>query len=750
MIPGKFSGYKKTLLNSLDRLNRFSKSTDFSKALILGFAITMPIVLGVKSGFFEIGLALALGALLSSPSDVSGSERHKNFGILLSTFLAVLASLAGGYLAFDSLLWLPILGIFFFAISYLSVFGFRASLISFSGLFAMVLSFANISEVLEIYERALLIGVGGVWYLFLTILWNRVNPKGQTDQYLAQCLDLTSQYLRVRGELIVKNQKREDLFRRLLELQSEINENHETLRDILISARKESGNSGYERRRLLVFVQLVDILELAMANPVNYEKMDRLMEQHPEQILSFQKLILNMANRLMIISAKIQQRKTLPSTGQLKYSLEEVKVSIRDYEKRQHTYPDEGAIILHNLFDYQEKQVEKIIRTEQLLQEKDLGEIGLLKKDDILKFITPQEYSPKLLLENLSLKSPIFKHSLRLAIVVMAGYAVGDFFSLQNAYWILLTIIVIMRPNYGLTKTRSKQRTAGTLIGAGIAIGIVLITQNVVLYGILAVVSLIIAFAMVQKNYKTSATFVTLSVVFVYALLEPNVLDVIQFRVIDTLIGAGLATIGNLILWPSWEFLGIKNLIFDSIKANKDYLKEVTSFYSKKGQVTTNYKISRKQAFLGIGNLSSAFQRMTQEPRSKQKNLEKIYELVTFNHNFLTSLASMGTYIQNHSTTSASKHFIAYTNLITSNLERSLSKLKGEQQMAEDNKSIRKDAELFFNERIKNIIQDKSRPNDNINPGGTELQEAQLVYEQLRWLLELSGKIENKIREIDF
>jgi uncharacterized membrane protein YccC len=39
-----------------------------------------------------------------------------------------------------------------------------------------------------------------------------------------------------------------------------------------------------------------------------------------------------------------------------------------------------------------------------------------------------------------------------------------------------------MRPSYGLTKERSKDRIIGTLIAA-IAVGIVLLTQNVV-YGI--------------------------------------------------------------------------------------------------------------------------------------------------------------------------------------------------------------------------------------------------------------------------
>ena len=698
---------------------------------------------------FEIGLALALGALLSSPSDVSGSLRHKNYGIALSAFLAVLASLIGGYLIKDSWIGFPVLGITIFILSYLAVFGFRASLISFSGLFALVLSFANISNVLEIYERALLIGLGGLWYLGLSVLWQRINPKGQTDQYLEQSLELTGEYLETRGRLITGEDKRETLLRRLLELQSELNEKHETLRDILISSRKTSGNSNYERKRLLVFIQLVDILELAMANPVNYNKMDRLLKDHPDQILVFQKLIFAMAERLKTISGSLHK---VSATSTLKTSLKEVKESLKNYHTEDSNYADEGLLMLKNLHDYQEEQIQKIEKIERLLGNEDPQETSFTKKDEILGFITRQELDPKILLENLNLKSAIFKHSLRIAIVVMVGYAIGVYFSVQNAYWILLTIVVIMRPNYGLTKTRSKQRTLGTLIGAAIAVGIVFITQNLTLYAILAIISLVLAFATVQKNYKTSAVFVTLSVVFVYALLEPNVLNVIQFRVLDTLIGAGLATLGNLILWPSWEFFGIKSVIIESIEANRKYFREVTRFYEKKGKLPTSYKLSRKEAFLGIGNLNAAFQRMTQEPKRKQKNLKEIYELTVLSHSFLSSLASMGTYIQNHATTEVSTHFKAFSRGIEENLERSLALLNSEDTPAPAIKEEQLAARNFFDKNYRHLtrIRENETHTSFDKISGGELQEAQLIYEQLKWLMDLSVKLEKKIRETKF
>jgi hypothetical protein len=61
-------------------------------------------------------------------------------------------------------------------------------------------------------------------------------------------------------------------------------------------------------------------------------------------------------------------------------------------------------------------------------------------------------------------------------------------------------VIVIMRPSYGLTK--KDERSYHRHTGAAIAVGIVLLTQNVVVYAVLAFVSLVFAFALIQQNYK--------------------------------------------------------------------------------------------------------------------------------------------------------------------------------------------------------------------------------------------------------
>lgn len=726
----------------------FLKSSDFNRAFILGIGISLPIIISSLLGIFEVGLAVSLGVLLSSPSDVNGSFRHRNIGIILSACLAVIASLLGGYMKFDIWLLLPFLGISMFGISYFAVYGFRASLIAFSGLFALVLSFANISNVLEVYERALLIGLGGLFYLALSFLRQKINPKAQTEHFLSQSMSLTSRVLQLRSKLISPGTDRKAIQKSLLDLQAELNENHETLRDILISSRKSSGNSNYERNRLLILIQLVDMYELAISNPVNYDKMDLLLKEHPYQILCFQELISKMSERLQILSESLDKPVRALPVSLLELQLKETRECLKDYKNKTGNKLEEAYLMLQNLLTYQVKQVQLISKIERILYKKEVGEGSLLKKDEVARFLNQQDYSYKLLLENFTLKSAIFKHSLRLGIVVIVGYSIGALLEVNNPYWILLTIIVIMRPNYGLTKTRSKQRIIGTLIGAAIAVGIVLLIQNPVFYAIIAFVTLILAFAMLQRNYKTSAVFITLSVVFIYALLQPNVLDVIQFRVVDTLIGAGLAAAGNLFLWPSWESSGIRVLISESMEANKKYLEEIVGYYQQKGKLPTTYKLSRKTAFISLGNLSSAFQRMTQEPKSKQLFLEDIYELLVLNHTFLTSLASMGTFIQNYKTTEASIHFQNFAENISENLQNAIGSINnsGEEEIPTREKQA--EAEAFFNESIRDLyaMLGSQENLDNIDSSEIKLKEIQLITEQLNWLLDISEKIRNKVR----
>ncbi|WP_370097959.1 FUSC family protein [Xanthomarina gelatinilytica] len=717
---------------NIKELFQFLKSNDFSKAVLIGIAITLPIVFGLVFNQLEIGLAIGFGAFWCSPSHVSGKLTHKINGILLSALLIMIVSFLGGYLHYQTWLIIPVLGFLTFSIAFISVYGFRASLISFSGLLALVLSFAHISETLEMYEYAFLIGLGGLWYLLLVVIWYFINPKAHTEEILAETFLLTAAFLETRGKLVGPQPNRDELQTKLLDLQAELVERHATLREILIQSRKKSGLSHYKGKRLLVFVQLVEILEAAIANPVNYDKMDVFLKYHPNYVKSFQDFIFEVAKQLRSISKTRYNKRQLPNNKQLILYLERLEQEVEALKNSNNKSDYEGFLILQNYLEYQKRQFLKIKRIKWLLGNPNMDTKDFIDSNESKRFIVSQDYSLNILLRNLSFKSNIFKHSLRLAVTVVLGYILGHVFAFQNPYWILLTIIVIMRPSYGLTKVRSKDRIIGTLIGGAVAAGMVLLIQNPYLYAVLGIGSLIIAFSMVQRNYKASATFITLSVVFIYGIIEPDISTVIQYRIIDTVLGAALSYVAMLFLWPAWSFLDIHETIEMSVQANKDFLNQIGLYYEQKGQVPTSYKVARKTAFLETSNLNSAFQRMAQEPKSKQKHLDKIYELVELNHTFLSSLASLSTYIQNHPTTEASEMFKEATHKIDNYLSLVLKTLQKEvpEELAQlVQKALSENEQLINNMTFLN-------PKDKYLE--RQYQEFHLVWEQLQWLYAIS------------
>ncbi|MUP42741.1 FUSC family protein [Gramella aestuarii] len=694
-----------------------------------------------------------MGCLLSSPSDVPGSFKHKVLGILAAAILGSLSYCIAGYA--EQTVWatIPMLILSMFAISYLSVYGFRASLVTFSGLLAVVLSFANLSSDLEIWQKSLLIAGGGIWYLLVSVLWYLLKPERATEQLLAETMELTADYLRLRAKLLQSDSDIDEIQKQLFQSQNELNEHHESLRELLISSRKSSGSSGYARKRLLIFIDLVDLLELAMANPTDYEQLKKALRDDTDILKVYGQFNLSMARQLESIGLVMHKNNELP-VNKIPKQLEELEDRLLEFrnnidigERR------EEMLLLRNLYDYQSRQAQKINNIDRILRNLENKRKLFYKEKEVREFLTQQEYSFKTLLANLNFKSAIFRHSLRLAIVVLIGYLIGSYFSVQNSYWILLTIVVIMRPNYGLTKQRTRKRIIGTLIGGGIAVGIVFITQNTMVYAILGILSLTLAFSLIQRNYTNAAIFITLSIVFIYALLQPDVLKVIQFRIVDTLIGAGLAAFGNLLLWPKWESQGINGIIATSLNSNMDYLAAIDEYYHKKDKLPLSYKLSRKRAFLDMGALSGAFQRMTQEPKSKQKQLSLVYEIVGLNHTFLSALASLGTYIRTHPTTRASEDFEAYTGAITDNLKNAINILQNKEldEQKEDKtfkagKSLHEKFDKLAQQRDREIKAGKKQIEASMR---LKLQEAHLVTGQLEWLYDISGKLQENIGRLD-
>lgn len=733
----------------INSVKNFTDQTNFTNALKVTVASVLPVILFGYLDLFQVGFTVAIGAILTYPSDIPSNLKHKINGILVAILIivgaAVLVNLTYPY----PWIFYPFLAIILFFLSMISVYGHRATMISFSGLLSVCLAFGHLNSGLDIIINGGYMLAGGLFYLLVSLTFYKIRPYRYVELQIAECIKLTSKYLKLRGDLWNTDASRAKIIEKQLHLQVELNAIHENLREILIRNRSNSGSSNQNRKMLIVFDSLLEILELALSTSFDHNKLNEKFSAHPKALATYQNLAYNLAATMKKLSKSLENKTKYVSKHQLFQDLEALEKGILEYEKE--VGPEaasEGVLMLSNMKDYAERQIEKIKVVERAftLATKPQDLKGIEK--DLEKFLTPLYYPWSTLKENLSFSSTIFRHSLRLTITILFGFIIGQLLPFQNVYWILLTIVVIMRPGYGLTKQRSYERIFGTILGGIIAFGIISFVHNSFAISAFAIIAMLLGFTFTQTNYKVGATFVTMYVVFIYGMLTPNVNEVIQYRILDTVVGAALAFAANYFLWPSWEFLNVRLFLEKSIKANHDYIKEISVFYNQKGEVTTAYKLARKQAFIEIGNLMTSFQRMTQEPKSKQKHMPQVYKLVELNHTLVSSSASLGTYIQTHQTSKASEAFNVVVETVLKNLDNAMEVLHTDDEKLLLNTVQKADLEVRFTE-LKNIRAKELRDNAiDENDFQLKMKEAQLVIEQLIWLTNLSESILKATRKL--
>jgi uncharacterized membrane protein YccC len=100
---------------------------------------------------------------------------------------------------------------------------------------------------------------------------------------------------------------------------------------------------------------------------------------------------------------------------------------------------------------------------------------------DYSKFLPKEEkLNYKIFISNFSLSSRHFRHAIRVTVALLIGYMVSRFeiLGIGHSYWILITIIAILKPAYATTKHRNLLRLYGTLIGALIAYAVLYYIMN--------------------------------------------------------------------------------------------------------------------------------------------------------------------------------------------------------------------------------------------------------------------------------
>src|SRR5690606_17683684 len=122
------------------------------------------------------------------------------------------------------------------------------------------------------------------------------------------------------------------------------------------------------------------------------------------------------------------------------------------------------------------------------------------------------------------------------------GYIIALLFNVgQNSHWILLTIMVILKPGFGLTKQRNFQRLTGTIIGGIAGILILMLVHDKIMLFVILLFLVVATYSLIRINYIVAVMFMTPYVLIMFSFFETNTFLILQERIIDTIIGSALA-----------------------------------------------------------------------------------------------------------------------------------------------------------------------------------------------------------------
>ena len=97
---------------------------------------------------------------------------------------------------------------------------------------------------------------------------------------------------------------------------------------------------------------------------------------------------------------------------------------------------------------------------------------------------------------------------------------VTEVLPLQRSYWVLLTVAIVLKPDYGSVFARALQRGIGTIVGAVAGAVLLVLIHGTWLLIPLAVLAALLPYGR-SRNYGLFATFLTPLVVVLIDLLSP-------------------------------------------------------------------------------------------------------------------------------------------------------------------------------------------------------------------------------------
>ncbi|ECE6725654.1 YccS family putative transporter [Acinetobacter ursingii] len=519
--------------------------------------------------------------------------------------------------------------------------GRRYATIAYGCLVVSVYSMLGVHLFNEWYMQPVLLVIGAAWYGLISTISFLLFPVRPLQDKLSACYEALGNFLFAKSNLFDVDMTAESYQQSMIDLSLEngklIGVFNDTKTALLTRLKGDRGQKD-TRRSLHYYFVVQDIHERADSAHINYQELSKVF-QHSDILFRFQRILSIQGKACQDLSQSILKRQAYIHNKRFKHAFENLKLSLEKLQQEQ-IYDQIWVNALYALYQNL-KSIDAQLRnleTERNISLEKSKQFEHQLKDDDLKGWSDIVTRIK---QNLTPESVLFRHAIRLSIVLLIAYIFVQITGIKYGYWILLTALFVSQPNFNATKRRLRLRIVGTLVGIICGLAILYFVPSLEGQLLLLVISGVLFFELRSKQYAQATAFIT-----ILALINFN-LDSSGFsagipRLIDTLIGCALAWFGVSFIWPDWKFRRLPRTIQRSLQAQCNYLKDVVRQYHEGRDHGLNYRVARRAAHNTDAEVASLISTLATEPDFDPYQKTLAFEFLCLNHTFLSYIAALG------------------------------------------------------------------------------------------------------------
>ncbi|PNG51960.1 MULTISPECIES: FUSC family membrane protein [unclassified Variovorax] len=591
--------------------------------------------------------AAGVGVIVTAPPDLPGPRRGKFWQMVPSPLVGLplffCVQLLHSAPLRLGLLLVPATFLAFVAMAW----GKRGIPIAIAIMFSMIFSMATPAPpgMPEIVERTMHFGLGAGLYVIYALLANHLLNGRYRVQAMADLLFSLAALMRTEARQFTPRDESGDvrevpvpLLGQLLRAQAALADQLQATRDIVLES------PGTPRRQQLagMLVTVLELRDMLLASELDLDAL-KARPGHAAALCEMQRILDELAGETVALADALLLGRQPDAVPDRRPKL--AAIHLEGDAARPATAGPTPAMLARGLANRIGHINDEVLHLVSLARGDCEPDLAIVRANWHM-FVSPTDWSLRPFLALWHWDAPPLRHAIRAALAVAVGYAIAVMLPWgSHDYWILLTIVVVLRGSLSQTLERRNSRVAGTLLGCVFAVAVLSAHPSALGSLIAMTAAQAIAHGFAVRRYLVTSVAAT-----VLGLLQAHALNVgmsptfaLFERVADTLIGAGLAWAFCYVL-PSWERSQIPSLVARTLTAQARHARLALGLGQLRAVQTSaelDWRLARREAYDSLSALVQATQRSLSEPRAVRPPLEPLEHLQAHSYQLLAQLSAV-------------------------------------------------------------------------------------------------------------